>query len=214
MNKTSALAEQLTNLLQLFQQDEVDHKAVKTIFSTAEETFLTEAKEIEYDPHFQDHKFEPMRRAVEQDLLNAEKKLANLNPVTLIQEQTKELKHAFQQFWTQTGFHFVDQFHVNENGNMEVKVGFALHLLTFDDRKRVSGYTQTMKTITQLEREGYILDEQKKRLRDCDANIEKILTLLKEQFPSIRLRKKQSRAYDGHFYLDRLEMLITNPIEL
>jgi hypothetical protein len=189
-----------------------DHEA---LLAKVEREYLKLANALSFDPLKEDEMTKSFDAYYEKQLLSLESQMKTATlPSVAAPKQSKRISSEVSAFWKEVGFHFIRQTKYRQNGRAEFEFAFSLDYGSAFSTERVTGKMKKEQTIARLIEEGYMLDKDHKHLLDCDANKERVLSLIQTRFPSARVCQWGNRMSRSGHILDGVTILVDHPTEI
>jgi hypothetical protein len=187
MAKTSEYLILLNMLYQNISNGYDNKEELQLLMNEIEANFMELSKHEGYNPHYKDEMTQSFEMQMNNKLALLEEKIKNKHSLSTIQEQSKKIMGCVKEFWREIGFHYIHNMKINHMGTIEVQFGFSPDFTPTLSGNKISAKEETKKRLDKMEEDGFIFNEKRSDLIDCDSNKMKIKKLLEEQFPSCRI---------------------------
>lgn len=180
---------------------------VDTLNALGYESTLAKEKEQRYEEI----------RSVHQEKAELEKKLASKNPLSGFAEQFSMIQDIIQDWWRNDGFVYVSEVNMLNNGELELKLGFALSMRVsmFSEDKEADreDLARHMKSLEDMglvfykESEYTIFD---KDLVYSSENEELLKKLIQRRFPSFEVKNVEKTEFTKRGLIESITGVITD----
>lgn len=155
-----------------------------------------------------------------------ERMLGASKPLDGFEEQTQYIAETIKEWWADQGFgsRYFPNFHIHESGVIELTLVFDLevgsHSSLFQSKDPASRRDRDRQKIASVVSRGYNLIDcgrEEFRMRDNDGNKEKLVTVLRERFPSIYVERFVAETdieKQDLYYIKEIHVYIRNVTDL